>query len=339
MAKKKKKKESTKKRNYMVARITKSGYTIFDRAEPVPLSKRVYRRYPELRPLIAPDGIKPTLEAIEHRKKVDPSYKPNPPTSGITEAYWPKYEIVKYPNQRKLEPGMIPNDVLACLKMTSPRMAALAIYWHLSQDGKTRNYYCDIEPHIVYGLLPVLDLLRFKFKVTELDELLERHPILNMTWDLKVDLKSRDWMHVVKDGYGKQSLLERHKETLRDYIEWNRSFGFYSIPEFIQVIHQIGELERGEIDQWIELPSIEIEDRPVAESSYMEWVKDQVKDTEHKIRWSAKEGISCDSPKYKAWKESLEDLKGILADLEAREKGRHPKKKELPEGFGLTVLR
>lgn len=339
MAKKKKKRESTKKRSYLQPRVTKSGYTIFDRTEPVPLSKRVYRRYPELRPLIAPDGIKPTSEAIEHRKKVDPSWKPEPPGPGIIEADWPKYEIVKYPNQRKLEPGMIPDDILSCLKMTTSRMAALAIYWHLSQDGKTRDYYADIEPHMIYGLLPILDLLKFQYKVTELDDLLERHSVLDTTWDLKIVLKSRDWIYVVKDGHGRQRLLERHKEMLRDYIEWSLDFGFYSIPEFLQVINQIGELERGEIDQWIELPPIEIEDRPVASSSYIEWVKKQTKATEHSIRWSVKDGLSCSSPEYKARVDALKTYEGIIADLEAREKGRYPKKKELPKDFGLTVLR
>ena len=341
MAKKKKKKrESTKKRNYCQMRVTKSGSVIFDRKEPVPLSKRVYRRYPELRPLIDPDGREPTPEMIELRKKVFPSYEWKPPTPGITEADWPKYGIVKFPNQRELEPGMIPADILSCLKMTTPRMAALAIYWQMSQDGRTRNYYVDIEPHIVYNLIPVLDLLKFQYTVTELDDLLERHPILNLTDDIVRMLKSRDWIHVVKDGYGEQRLLERHKDTLRDCVEWNLNFGFYSIPEFIQVINQIGELQRGEIDHWIEIPSIEIEDRPVADSSYMEWVKEQAKDIEHSIRWSAKEGISCGSPQYEAWITALETWKGIIAQLEARENGRLKTwKKDLPEGFGLTVFR
>ena len=341
MAKKKKKKESFKKRSYHRMLVDKNGRTYWDRAEPVPLSKRVYRRYPELRPLIAPDGIDPTPEAIEHRKKVDPTYGTGTPlVPGIKEGPWPKFENVKYPNLRELEPGMIPSDILSCLRMTTPRMAALAIYWNLSRDGKFRDYHLDVEPHIVYGLLPILDLLKFQYTVTELDNLLERHPILNLTCDIARMLKSHDWIHRNESMEARYRLLDRHKDTLRDCIEWNLNFGFYSIPEFLQVINQIGELQRGEIDHWIEIPSIEIEDRPVADSSYMEWVKEQAKDIEHSIRWSAKEGISCGSPQYEAWITALETWKGIIAQLEARENGRLKTwKKDLPEGFGLTVFR
>ena len=321
MAKKKKKRESTKKRrSYQRMLVDKNGRTHFDRAEPVDLPTRVYRRYPEIQPW---------------RKGMPiPGVSGKIPFSKVQE---PMYIVREDLKIRELEEGVVSDKVLTCLKATSPDEAIRAIYFDHTKDCDWEIFWLRIQPDIVWRLLPVLSLLKFEYPISEQNRFFERHPLVQEASDIHRGLLGA-WVTKSDNKFGTRRirLNVRHKELFRQSIEFDRNFGFYSIDQFLSAIDQIGHWVRSESDNPVKMPKVEIKDRSISE--LIDWRKKRAQAIEDNIS-NPKIVHDKFSPLHLKlqW---LEEIRQEISRLEAIERSwTNPEQKELPEGFGLTVLR
>lgn len=157
-----------------------------------------------------------------------------------------------YPQVYPLADGMVSDNIMSKLKVTSSNLAMSAIYYTHVKDCNPVIFSMTVGPDLVYRMLPILRYLDPKsgYWSNELHDLRGTHPMVQGITNFPNQFKG--WVER-KEYHSKEWLLIRHREVFKDWIELNPRFGFDSVEEFIDVIDQIGKLRRRESDQPVKL--------------------------------------------------------------------------------------